>query len=148
MKFLDEDEKKFSFNLNSGKEFIVIILLSLILIINLFIFFSNGPSFIALSGESNKPPLSSFCSLLSDQLMAKQLSPKMVEESVFQALTKSDYSVLEFKGKEKLLGSMAQEKSCVTYIRDDLGVRALFFSLEESSLNHAYYKVTAVKENF
>ena len=146
MKFLEEDERRFNFQNLFSKEYLVPALIMIVIIQNFCLLFSKGSEFITVSNESNKPPLSNFCSLFGDQLLAKKINPKLVEASVYDILTASDYSILEFKGKEKLLGTMASNDQCLTFIRDDLSVRTISFQVTESSSNKAYYQVISVKE--
>jgi len=70
----------------------------------------------------------------------------MFDEGVFNALTKSNYQILEFKGSEKLLGTTHDDNSCSAYVRDDLGVRVFKFPVTESSKNITYYRIVGIKE--
>lgn len=148
MKFLEDESTGFSFSTIDKKTAVAFIIGALLLLTTLFDAFFNKTTFIIGDKISNTPPLENFCSLIGDQILSKKLSKKLTNENVFNVLSANNYEILEFNGREKLMGTHAnhEDKTCLLFIRDDLGVRTLSMSIDEGSSNFAYYKIQSLKE--
>lgn len=145
MKFLEEENPNYRINPKT-----VIISLTMIMLSG-FLFYRlifSTPTFIIGNSETDQPPLHRYCSLIGEQIVAKKLSERITDENVFSVLSANNYKILEFTGKESLLGTTPTEnnQSCLIFIRDDLGVRTFSLSIDSSKTNFAYYKVTSIKE--
>lgn len=148
MKFLEDESTGFSFTNLDKKTVFAFMFGGLILSTTLIDAFFNKTTIIIGDKVTNTPLLENFCSLIGDQILSKKLSKKLSNENVFNILSANNYKILEFNGREKLLGTHAnhEEKTCLLYIRDDLGVRTLSMTIDEGSSNFAYYKILSLKE--
>jgi hypothetical protein len=120
--------------------------LMLLCLASLF-YISSTRIFIADSGiTSNEPAKRDYCALVMKQMINKKLSPKLMEEGLYQKVVSDGYSALFFEGKEKISGVWAGKKTCKILISGTTPRSFNFFLTGSSSLPF-YYQVTKIREH-
>jgi hypothetical protein len=95
---------------------------------------------------SNEPSKRDFCFLLMNQMIHKKLSPKLLEENLFDLVISDNYSALFFKGNEKISGIWSGEESCKVMVQGKVP-RSFDFYLTTDGKYPFYYQVRKITEN-
>lgn len=110
-------------------------------------FFTWKDVFIAESKyTSNEPSKRDFCTMVMDQMIHKKLSAKLVEDALFELVTKDKYATLLLSGNEKITGTWSKSDSCKVMISGET-LRSFDFYLEEEGGYPFFYKVRKITEN-
>ncbi len=123
-----------------------------LLIINLILSFSvivSGKKsivFVDEMGENSKPSLENFCSVVTRQLIKKNLNKKLFMKEIHEELTKNNHKVLDLSGKEEFYFAKADEKGCEVAWSDEFGIRPFKLDvLETNEISSIKYIVTGIK---
>jgi hypothetical protein len=95
---------------------------------------------------SNEPSKRDFCFLTMEQMIHKKLSPKLLEEALFDLVVRDNYSALFFKGNEKISGIWSGKESCKIMVQGK-APRSFDFYLTTDGKYPFYYKVRKITEN-
>lgn len=95
---------------------------------------------------SNEASKRDFCALTMKQMIQKKLSTKLMQQALFDLVTRDNYSTLFLKGKEKITGLWSGEESCKILIKGEV-LRSFDFYLTASGEFPFYYQVKKITEN-
>lgn len=87
-----------------------------------------------------------FCSAVMSQMIEKKLSPKLIDEGLFELVSRDHYAALYLSGKEKIKGIWSTDDSCKILIRED-NIRSFDFYLDDSGEYPFHYIVTKITEH-
>lgn len=102
--------------------------------------------FISENFITSEAPKREFCSAVMTQMIAKKLSPKLLDEGLFELVTRDNYSALYLSGKESILGIWSTDNSCKVLFREEQ-LRAFDLILDDSGEYPFYYKVMKITEH-
>lgn len=102
--------------------------------------------FISETFITSEAPKREFCSAVMTQMIAKKLSPKLLDEGLFELVTRDNYSALYLSGKESILGIWSTDNSCKVLFRQE-HLRAFDLFLDDSGEYPFYYKVMKITEH-
>ncbi len=88
-----------------------------------------------------------FCSLVTNQLIQKKLSSKLITESLFSLVTAENYKALYFEGDEKISGVWSGEESCKVLVKTQIGLRSFNYYFDQSMDFKYFYQVKKISEN-
>lgn len=88
-----------------------------------------------------------FCSLVTNQLIEKKLSKRIITESLFVLVTAENYKNIYFDGEEKISGIWSTDDSCKVLVKTKSGLRSFDYYFDQSKENKFYYKVKKITEN-
>ncbi len=135
------------FNFSQNKDYIIVGLLGLTIILNLFSLSGSDLTYILTNVKSvENPELNQFCISFIDQILNKSLHSEMVESDIYEVLVQDDYKVLNLLGNEKPLFSRVKDNTCAVIIQDKLGLRRFEISVNKSFDYPFYYRVQKVDE--
>lgn len=95
----------------------------------------------------SEAPKRDFCSMVARQLIEKKVSPKLLEEGLFNLVTNDNYKALPFTGIEKISAIWSNETSCKVLIKDELGLRSFDYYLNSNGTYPFYYQVEKITEH-
>ncbi|HXH74373.1 MAG TPA: hypothetical protein VNJ08_05385 [Bacteriovoracaceae bacterium] len=81
-----------------------------------------------------------------NQMIQKKLSSKLLEESLYDLVSRDQYSALLLSGEEKLTGVWSSDEACKVMIRGEVP-RSFDFYLTTSGSYPFYYLVQKITEN-
>ena len=120
----------------------------LIILVCLLIYQGMGRTYVKESSWLvSETPRRDFCSMVASQIVQKNVSRILVEEGLFELITRNNYEALPFSGKEKLSGIWSNDKGCKVILKDELGLRSFDFTLEDSGKYPYYWLVTKIREH-
>lgn len=103
--------------------------------------------FVSESGLTDSGPSKrDFCSLITQQMIQKKLSPKLMTDSLFELVTRDNYASLYFSGKEKVTGIWSNDDSCKVLVSGE-SFRSFDLKLEMDGGYPFYYVVVKISEN-
>ena len=124
-----------------------IILLIFLTMGSLLIYVTNQREFFVSSPYiTSEAPKREFCSAVMSQMIEKKLSSKLMEEGLFELVTRDNYGALYITGKEQIKGIWSTEESCKVLIRGEQ-LRAFDLYLDNSGQYPFYYIVTKITEH-
>ncbi|MGZ3789419.1 MAG: hypothetical protein ACXVLQ_12900 [Bacteriovorax sp.] len=88
-----------------------------------------------------------FCSLVTNQLIEKKLSKKIITESLFGLVTSENYKALYFEGDEKISAIWSSDESCKVLVKTKTGLRSFDYFFDQSREFKYFYKVKKITEN-
>ncbi len=88
-----------------------------------------------------------FCSLVTNQLIEKKLSRKIMTESLFTLVSSNNYQSIYFDGEEKISGIWSSDDSCKVLVKAKSGLRSFDYYFDQNKENKFYYKVKKITEN-
>lgn len=131
----------------SKKWSLQIILLLFLVTGSLVVYVTNQREFfVSEPFITSEAPKREFCSVVVSQIIQKKLSFKLMDEGLFDLVTRDNYGALYLTGKEKVLGVWSTDKSCKVIIGGEQ-FRAFDFFLDNSAQYPFYYKVTKITEH-
>lgn len=140
-------DKGRKFNFSQNKDYIIVGLLGLGIILNFFSLSGSDRTYVLTNGKTvEAPELNQFCVSFIDQILNKSLQVEMVESDIYDVLVQDDYKVLNLMGNEKALFSRVKENTCAVIIQDKLGLRRFEISVNYSYEYPFYYRVQKVDE--
>jgi hypothetical protein len=95
---------------------------------------------------SNEVSKRDFCHLVMKQMINKKLSPKLIQDSLYNLITRNDYSALYIKGVEKIVGAWSGDDMCKVLIKGQT-LRSFDFYLTTSGEFPFYYQVRKITEH-
>jgi hypothetical protein len=97
-----------------------------------------------LSDEASKKD---FCSFAMNQIIKKQLSVKLMEDDLYQLVSKNEYEAMYLTGKEKIKSIWSDLDKCKIFVKGEGEPRVFDFVLTTSSDFPFYYKVQKISEH-
>lgn len=88
-----------------------------------------------------------FCSLVTIQLIEKNLSKRIITESLFGLVTSDNYKALYFEGDEKISGLWANDETCKVLVKTKKGLRSFDYFFDQSMEFKYFYKIRKISEN-
>lgn len=102
--------------------------------------------FISSAYITSEAPKRDFCSVVMAQMIEKKISPKLMDEGLYDLVTRDHYAALYLTGKEKITGIWSKDESCKVLINGE-HLRAFDFFLDGSGQYPYYYIVTKIREH-
>lgn len=133
-----EGSKKWNFQM---------ILIMFITLVLLLLYISHQRDFFVSSPYvTSEAPKRDFCSAVFSQMIEKKLSPKLLDEGLFELVSRDNYSALFLSGKEQIKGIWSSDDSCKVIILGDY-LRAFDLMLDDSGEYPFHYIVTKITEH-
>lgn len=140
-------DKGGKFNFSQNKDYIMVGLLGLGIILNFFSLIGSDRTYVLTNGKTvEAPELNQFCVSFIDQILNKSLQVEMVESDIYDVLVQDDYKVLNLAGNERPLFSRVKENTCAVIIQDKMGLRRFEISVNKSFDYPFYYRVQKIDE--
>lgn len=129
------------------KEFMILILLIICVLLGLFNTFSKGTNYVLSNGiETKEPDLELFCNAFINQIINKSLHREMVEPDIYDVLVSDNYKVLNLLGHENALFSRSTENDCSIIVKDRIGLRRFDIKVNKSKEHPFFYRVQRIDE--
>ena len=123
------------------------VLITIIILAILFFNVSRQLFIVEADGLIYDAPKRDFCSLVTNQLIEKKLSKKIITESLFLLVTADNYKNIYFDGEEKISGIWSSDESCKVLVKTKSGLRSFDYYFDQGKENKFYYKVKKITEN-
>ena len=135
------------FNFPENKDYIIVGLLVLGIVLNLFKSAETERLYVLSNGKTvEAPELNQFCSSFVDQILSKNLQKEMVAPDIYDVLVEDNYKELKLVGSEVPLFSRAKDDTCAVIIKDKLGLRRFDIWVNKSFEFPYYFRVQKVDE--
>jgi hypothetical protein len=123
-----------------------VLITALILVVS-FVNVSKHLFIVEAAGLTIDASKRDFCSLVTKQLIDKNLSKSLITESLYGQVINDNYKGLYFDGEEKISGIWSSDDSCKVLVKTKSGMRSFDFYFDQGSENKFYYKVKKITEN-
>jgi hypothetical protein len=97
-----------------------------------------------LSDEASKKD---FCNLAMNQIIKKKLSVKLMDEGLYDLVSKNDFHEMYLTGAEKIKSIWSDKDKCKIFIKGDGDARVFDFVLSDSGDFPFFYKVQKISEH-
>lgn len=102
---------------------------------------------IEAEGLTLDAPKRDFCALVTIQLIEKNLSNRIITESLFGLVTSDNYKALYFEGDEKISGLWTNDETCKVLVKTKNGLRSFDYYFDQSMEFKYFYKIRKISEN-
>lgn len=88
-----------------------------------------------------------FCAMVMNQIIQKNLSRHLINESLFSQVIEDNYKAMLFEVEDKVTSIYSGENSCKVLVRTKEGQRSFDLSLNAESDFPFFYKIEKIHEN-
>lgn len=135
--------------LKQSREKVFVVLASAVLVLNLILgifsakkaFMPEAPSIVSM------PPKRDFCYMAFSEILSKKLSEILMEDSLFELVTKDNYAAMRLTGDEKITFIYSADEFCKVITKDKIGLRSFDVFLNEGGSFPYYFKIWKIKEH-